>query len=102
MSKFPSKGMLPWLPNFGQLSAQVQQLLVSSAMLRQTVDPSTGAQPVGANTKCLRSGLSAGADLEVDVHQVLALRGTRQGDVDTLLQAPPEGLIDVPREVGGC
>ena len=40
-------------------------------------------------------------DLEVDVHEVLAFGGARQGDVDALLQAPPQGLINVPGKVGG-
>ena len=40
-------------------------------------------------------------DLEVDMHEVLAFRGARQGDVDALLQPPPEGLINVPGKVGG-
>ncbi len=35
------------------------------------------------------------------MHEVLAFRGARQGDVDALLQAPPQGLINVPGEVGG-
>jgi len=39
--------------------------------------------------------------LEVDVHEVLAFRGARQGDVDAFLQAPPQGLINVPGKIGG-
>ena len=40
--------------------------------------------------------------LEVDVHELLALHWSRQGDIDALLQPPPQGFINVPGEVGGC
>jgi hypothetical protein len=39
--------------------------------------------------------------LEVDVEQLQPLVLLRQGDVDALFQAAPQGLVDVPREVGG-
>lgn len=40
--------------------------------------------------------------LEVDVHELFALDCARKGDVDALLQAAPQGLINVPRKVGRC
>ena len=40
--------------------------------------------------------------LEVDVHELLALSCTRQGDVDALLQTPPQSLVNIPGEVGCC
>lgn len=40
-------------------------------------------------------------NLQVDLEQLLPLVRPRQWDVDPLLQAPPEGLINVPGKVGG-
>ena len=61
------------------------------------------AKLVDANTEaCCVVYSGTVADLEVDAHELFTFRGSRQGDVDTLLQAPPESLINVPREVGCC